>query len=433
MATVLGPRARRRRRARPRREAGARPAQRPDDARPRTRSTPCSAPPAPTRSPRVGAAGGDDEGPDPSTVAAPEHLARRRPRDRRRRPHPRRRAHARATRRATSSSPTRPPGCSSPATTCCRRSRRRSASRCRRRRDPLGDFMASLTKVRALPDLRILPAHGPVAPSSHARVDELLAFHEAPARRQPRRARRRRRRPATTSPATLGWTRHLHAFDDARRLQPGHGRDGDQGPPRPARRPRVAGHAVARTTAAGVHLRRVAEYPVGTAVTPSRIGTCGMPSSRNSGPATTKPNVGVPAGQRRLGVEHDVAARRRPASAARMTRRRARARAPAGASSDPADPPARRRRRAPGRSRARAVVVLEQHVPGARLEVAAVEVGVGALLLDDEHVLAQPPHGVRRGGRRARANGTDRDRSPQERPGCVRQRPAASGRNGSSG
>lgn len=44
--------------------------------------------------------------------------------------------------------------------------------------DPLGDFMASLTRVRALPDLQILPAHGPVAPSSHTRVDELLAFHE---------------------------------------------------------------------------------------------------------------------------------------------------------------------------------------------------------------------------------------------------------------
>jgi len=43
---------------------------------------------------------------------------------------------------------------------------------------PLGAFMASLTKVRALPDLTILPAHGPVAPSSHTRVDELLAFHE---------------------------------------------------------------------------------------------------------------------------------------------------------------------------------------------------------------------------------------------------------------
>jgi hypothetical protein len=39
--------------------------------------------------------------------------------------------------------------------------------------------MASLTKVRGLPDLALLPAHGPLAPSSHARVDELLAHHEA--------------------------------------------------------------------------------------------------------------------------------------------------------------------------------------------------------------------------------------------------------------
>lgn len=45
-------------------------------------------------------------------------------------------------------------------------------------RSPLGDFMASLTKVRALPDLRLLPAHGPVAPSTHARIEELLAHHE---------------------------------------------------------------------------------------------------------------------------------------------------------------------------------------------------------------------------------------------------------------
>ena len=43
---------------------------------------------------------------------------------------------------------------------------------------PLSDFMTSLTKMRALPDLRLLPAHGPVAASSHARVDELLAHHE---------------------------------------------------------------------------------------------------------------------------------------------------------------------------------------------------------------------------------------------------------------
>ncbi len=43
---------------------------------------------------------------------------------------------------------------------------------------PLRDFMESLAKVRALPDLTLLPAHGPVAPSSHERVDELLVHHE---------------------------------------------------------------------------------------------------------------------------------------------------------------------------------------------------------------------------------------------------------------
>jgi glyoxylase-like metal-dependent hydrolase (beta-lactamase superfamily II) len=42
----------------------------------------------------------------------------------------------------------------------------------------LGDFLASLTKVRGLPDLRLLPAHGPVAPSSYARIDELLVHHD---------------------------------------------------------------------------------------------------------------------------------------------------------------------------------------------------------------------------------------------------------------
>ncbi|MGZ4478002.1 MAG: MBL fold metallo-hydrolase [Nocardioidaceae bacterium] len=43
---------------------------------------------------------------------------------------------------------------------------------------PLGDFLASLAKVRALPDLRLLPAHGPVTDSTHARVDELVAHHD---------------------------------------------------------------------------------------------------------------------------------------------------------------------------------------------------------------------------------------------------------------
>ena len=77
---------------------------------------------------------------------------------------------------------------------------------------PLGHFMASLTRVRQLPDLRILPAHGPVADSTHARVDELLAHHDT---------RLDQCRAALASgPATahdvaghLGWTRHEHRYD----------------------------------------------------------------------------------------------------------------------------------------------------------------------------------------------------------------------------
>jgi glyoxylase-like metal-dependent hydrolase (beta-lactamase superfamily II) len=44
---------------------------------------------------------------------------------------------------------------------------------------PLRDYLESLRLVRSLPDARLLPAHGPVAPSVHARVDELLDHHEA--------------------------------------------------------------------------------------------------------------------------------------------------------------------------------------------------------------------------------------------------------------
>ena len=43
---------------------------------------------------------------------------------------------------------------------------------------PLADYLASLARVRERPDAVLLPAHGPVAPSVHARVDELLAHHE---------------------------------------------------------------------------------------------------------------------------------------------------------------------------------------------------------------------------------------------------------------
>jgi glyoxylase-like metal-dependent hydrolase (beta-lactamase superfamily II) len=43
---------------------------------------------------------------------------------------------------------------------------------------PLRDYLDSLRLMRGLPDARLLPAHGPVAPSVHARVDELLAHHD---------------------------------------------------------------------------------------------------------------------------------------------------------------------------------------------------------------------------------------------------------------
>jgi glyoxylase-like metal-dependent hydrolase (beta-lactamase superfamily II) len=43
---------------------------------------------------------------------------------------------------------------------------------------PLRDFLGSLGKVRKLPDMRLLPAHGPVTESVHDRVDELLAHHD---------------------------------------------------------------------------------------------------------------------------------------------------------------------------------------------------------------------------------------------------------------
>jgi len=42
---------------------------------------------------------------------------------------------------------------------------------------PLGDYLQSLAVVRELPDLRLLPAHGPVSESTHARVDELAEHH----------------------------------------------------------------------------------------------------------------------------------------------------------------------------------------------------------------------------------------------------------------
>ncbi|NYH77857.1 glyoxylase-like metal-dependent hydrolase (beta-lactamase superfamily II) [Actinopolyspora biskrensis] len=43
---------------------------------------------------------------------------------------------------------------------------------------PLRDYLESLRTIRAFPDARMLPAHGPVRDGVHSRVDELLTHHE---------------------------------------------------------------------------------------------------------------------------------------------------------------------------------------------------------------------------------------------------------------
>jgi len=42
----------------------------------------------------------------------------------------------------------------------------------------LSDYLGSLARTLALPDARLLPAHGPVTGSTHQRVHELLAHHD---------------------------------------------------------------------------------------------------------------------------------------------------------------------------------------------------------------------------------------------------------------
>jgi len=43
---------------------------------------------------------------------------------------------------------------------------------------PLGDYLDSLELMTAFPDARLLPAHGPVAESTHTRAGELLDHHD---------------------------------------------------------------------------------------------------------------------------------------------------------------------------------------------------------------------------------------------------------------
>ncbi|RKT87578.1 Glyoxylase, beta-lactamase superfamily II [Saccharopolyspora antimicrobica] len=78
---------------------------------------------------------------------------------------------------------------------------------------PLRDYMASLRLVRALPDMRLLPAHGPVTDSAHQRIDELLDHHD---RRLAATAAVVERGASTAYEVARGltWTRREHALDD---------------------------------------------------------------------------------------------------------------------------------------------------------------------------------------------------------------------------
>ncbi len=79
--------------------------------------------------------------------------------------------------------------------------------------DPLRDFLGSLERVRRLPDLRLLPAHGAVTDSSHARIAELLAHHDE----RLELCRRAVAGGAVTAydvARQLSWTRRERALDD---------------------------------------------------------------------------------------------------------------------------------------------------------------------------------------------------------------------------
>ena len=73
--------------------------------------------------------------------------------------------------------------------------------------NPLGNFLASLAVVRGRPDARLLPAHGAVAESVHARIDQLVHHH---GERLGAVEELVRRGAATVYEVAgrLGWTRH---------------------------------------------------------------------------------------------------------------------------------------------------------------------------------------------------------------------------------
>ncbi len=81
------------------------------------------------------------------------------------------------------------------------------------RPSPLSDYLTSLQLVRALPDVRLLPAHGPTTDSVHERVDELLDHHAARLD-QTLVAVAAGADTAAAAAGQLTWTRRLHRLPD---------------------------------------------------------------------------------------------------------------------------------------------------------------------------------------------------------------------------
>ncbi|HSV39417.1 MAG TPA: MBL fold metallo-hydrolase [Nocardioidaceae bacterium] len=78
---------------------------------------------------------------------------------------------------------------------------------------PLRDYLASLAKVKAMPDLQLLPAHGATDMRSHQRVDELIAHHDHRLE-QSLAAVEGGHHTAYAVARELPWTRHDRKFTD---------------------------------------------------------------------------------------------------------------------------------------------------------------------------------------------------------------------------
>jgi glyoxylase-like metal-dependent hydrolase (beta-lactamase superfamily II) len=82
-----------------------------------------------------------------------------------------------------------------------------------RPRSPLRHYLTSLELIRALPDARLLPAHGPVTESVHDRIDELLVHHEQRLTATAE-AIEHGAHTAFDIARVLPWTRHHRRLDD---------------------------------------------------------------------------------------------------------------------------------------------------------------------------------------------------------------------------